>query len=1111
MLSVGQDTFRKRSLLRRGQATAWVALVAVCGVFCSDLAWAQRPFPGLGSEPTASSSQAASTQSTNTQPATARPSWASSADDSSNNATGNSIGNGPSGVKPAGAWSSSSPPASPVASQPAASPSAVETNPERSRVPSRDLPGERPLKAIDPGKGSVIQQANFSVEKMLETPLSDVLVEGNETIQTSAIYRHILCRPGRLANPRMVQQDVTQLLNTRWFYSVTPTYRESEEGPVLVFKVVEKPILERVTFRGNKKIKTGELEAHTGLRPMHAYDVSANRESVHRIRQLYFDKGYRFAEVTLVKGGSSNEREVIFDIVEGPKPKIWKISVNGSEDISASILKTKISSKTVKLWVIQGDYDPEIIRNDELTLKQYYMGLGYFDVDVRSEVTFSDDKSKVTVGFFINEGARYRVEGVEVVGNDVIDRGKLLSNLKLKHGDFFNERFLKEDVATMTNLYDEQGRLFAKVVPTPRFKEGPEPVVDLIYNIDEDVPRYIGTINIRIRGDYPRSQEEVVRQQMDRFVKPGHLARSSDLQMAKARVFGSGLWDREEAPEFAINPVAGTDYWPKQTARGQSHERGDLRETSAVIKTEDVLSEDGIEDFFFGSGHADLELFPAPSATPVRTLKTDSATSSTTSSAPAASPSVSALPPVSRRLSASERLISVEAEPVPSSSAPHSVASSRSAPVAVEESSVVADPELVFRGQSEPLFVQAQAGPPPAGPPGVYRSQSLDAYGLPIPQDYLQGDSPQGDPFGDALSKPPPGFVDVNIDVTEGRTGRLMFGVGVNSDAGVVGSLVLQEDNFDLFRPPTSWSDIINGTAWRGAGQSFRLEAVPGSEVSRYMATWNNPYFLRSDFSLGVSGFYYNRFFESWTEDRLGGRINVGYVINKYWSVSTALRLENVEMRNIPVGAPATLTSVQGDNFLSTGAVTFAYDARDNAFMPTKGNYASFTYEQAFGEFSYPKFDVSASQYFTVYERPDGFGKHILSLTGQLGFTGSDTPVFERYYAGGYSSFRGFYFRGVSPMENGYRVGGDFMALGSAEYMIPITAGDNLRAVLFTDFGTVEPDVSLDAFRLSVGVGFRVTIPAMGPAPLAFDFGFPILKEAYDRERMFSFYVGFTR
>src|SRR5690606_15980309 len=82
----------------------------------------------------------------------------------------------------------------------------------------------------------------------------------------------------------------------------------------------------------------------------------------------------------------------------------------------------------------------------------------------------------------------------------------------------------------------------------------------------------------------------------------------------------------------------------------------------------------------------------------------------------------------------------------------------------------------------------------------------------------LFNNDPQGDPFGNALRDPPPidqlpGFIDVVPEVTETQTGRLMFGVGVNSDAGVVGSVVLDDGNFDILRPPTSFRDILNGTA----------------------------------------------------------------------------------------------------------------------------------------------------------------------------------------------------------------------------------------------------------------------------------------------------------
>jgi outer membrane protein insertion porin family len=167
-----------------------------------------------------------------------------------------------------------------------------------------------------------------------------------------------------------------------------------------------------------------------------------------------------------------------------------------------------------------------------------------------------------------------------------------------------------------------------------------------------------------------------------------------------------------------------------------------------------------------------------------------------------------------------------------------------------------------------------------------------------------------------------------------------------------------------------------------------------------------------------------------------------------------------------------------------------------------------FAYEQAFGEFTYPRFDLTGTQYFTIWERPDGSGKHIVMVRGEGTWTGDSTPVFERLYAGGFQSFRGFEFRGVTPKQNGFRVGGQFLALGSLEYQFPITAGEGLRGVVFSDFGTVENDASFDNFRITAGFGFRLAIAAMGPAPLAFDFAFPIKSQNFDDEQVFSFYIG---
>ena len=122
-----------------------------------------------------------------------------------------------------------------------------------------------------------------------------------------------------------------------------------------------------------------------------------------------------------------------------------------------------------------------------------------------------------------------------------------------------------------------------------------------------------------------------------------------------------------------------------------------------------------------------------------------------------------------------------------------------------------------------------------------------------------------------------------------------MFGVGVNSDAGVVGNIVLSEQNFDILRPPTSWADIWNGTAWRGGGQRFRIEAMPGSSVSRYLVDWSDPYFLDSNYNLGVSGFYFQRYYQDWTEERLGGRVRVGLHLDEV-GPGHALRFAGVRL-----------------------------------------------------------------------------------------------------------------------------------------------------------------------------------------------------------------------
>ena len=355
-------------------------------------------------------------------------------------------------------------------------------------------------------------------------------------------------------------------------------------------------------------------------------------------------------------------------------------------------------------------------------------------------------------------------------------------------------------------------------------------------------------------------------------------------------------------------------------------------------------------------------------------------------------------------------------------------------------------------------------------------------------------------------------YVIVDVDAEETQTGRLMIGAGVNSNAGLVGNIVVDEQNFDITRLPRSWDDIRNGTAFRGAGQRFRLEAAPGTQLQRYTATFQEPYLFDTRIGLSTSASYYTRYFYDWAEGRVGGRVGLGYQFKfaPDLSVNTAFRGESVDIYNPRVYAPA-IQNMLGTNAVYGFSGGLVHDTRDSPFLPTQGHLATFEFEQVIGTFVYPRGILEGRQYFLLNERPDGSGRHVLSIGSVLGMSGPNTPAYDNFFAGGYNTLRGFTFRGASPRQNGAIIGGPFEWLNTVEYMFPITANDALRGVVFTDFGTVESNVSINNMRVAPGFGMRITLPAMGPAPIALDFAFPVVYAPDDSKQLFSFFVGFAR
>lgn len=361
-----------------------------------------------------------------------------------------------------------------------------------------------------------------------------------------------------------------------------------------------------------------------------------------------------------------------------------------------------------------------------------------------------------------------------------------------------------------------------------------------------------------------------------------------------------------------------------------------------------------------------------------------------------------------------------------------------------------------------------------------------------------------------------PGYRDVLAEVTETNTGSLGFGVAADSDLGLVGQIVYEQRNFDVSDWPDSFGEFISQKAFRGAGQTFNITLAPGTDIQTYSISLAEPRLFDSDYSGSIGGAYRKREFRQYDEERIGGNISVGRRFGERWSGSLTFRAAQIELSDIDIDAPVDVYDVEDASLLTGIGLRLTRFTSDSRFRPTNGTKLELGGEQvgAFGgDFDFSRLTAAYTIYIPVYESFLG-QKTVLSLKSSVGYilqSEDDVPVYERFYLGG-RDFRGFDFRTVSP--KGIRndtmtlgddpVGGTWSFFLGAEVEQPLWK-DVISAVVFVDSGTVVNDIGFDDYRVSAGFGLRLYVQQLGPVPLGFDFGFPIIKQFGDQERIFTF------
>ena len=347
--------------------------------------------------------------------------------------------------------------------------------------------------------------------RLPEGTITEVRIEGNTSIPAEQIRAKIKSRAGSPLDQRRIEADLKSLLGTKWFSDVSPYYDEDPKGKgyILIFAVKEMPVLSHVEFLGRKGVKLKDIEEATGLKKGARADAMRARLAVEQILTLYHDKGYDLAEVKLVEGGKDGDTRVVIRIFEGPWHKVGSIDFEGNTFASDATLETKITSRSRLFGLFRGKYHRDDLEEDARKLRDYYQGLGFFDVKVTPVTRPGSDLGDVRLTFVISEGIQYKVRKLVFEGNKKIPTEKLLEGMTLHSGQPFRDTMRDADRKTLISKYYTIGCIDTQILPEPKVTEEVG-VVDLVYKIEEGEPYYLGFLEVR--GN-ERTRDKVIRRE----------------------------------------------------------------------------------------------------------------------------------------------------------------------------------------------------------------------------------------------------------------------------------------------------------------------------------------------------------------------------------------------------------------------------------------------------------------------------------------------------------------------------------------------------------------------------------------------------------------------
>ncbi|MCR9255023.1 MAG: outer membrane protein assembly factor BamA [Alphaproteobacteria bacterium] len=368
--------------------------------------------------------------------------------------------------------------------------------------------------------------------------IQEIRVEGAQRIDPSTVVSYLVVEPGDAFNARTIDRSLKRLFATGLFADVS----FQKDGGALVVRVVENPIINRIAFEGAQRVTAADLESEISLRPRVVYTRTKIQNDVQRIIDIYRQSG-RFGVTVEPKiiQLPQNRIDVVFEIDEGSRTKIRRITFIGNRAHSDGALRDVISTKESAFYRFLSTadaYDPDRLTFDRELLRRYYLSDGYADFKTVSAVAeLAPDREAFFITFTVEEGLRYRFgeTTIETTLPD-FDPETLRESIEYEPDDVYDADAIEEAIQQMVDELGNLGYAFVDIEPQIT-RNADDQTIDIVFQVREGPRVFVEAININ--GNV-RTHDRVIRREFR--VAEGDAFNAAKLRRSETRIRNLGFF-----------------------------------------------------------------------------------------------------------------------------------------------------------------------------------------------------------------------------------------------------------------------------------------------------------------------------------------------------------------------------------------------------------------------------------------------------------------------------------------------------------------------------------------------------------------------------------------